>query len=139
MAGPPLQQSKIFFGNAKPPMTETFASQLSKFKTRPLKTFLHRLRVIKSPAEIANMREAGRISGRVFNKAMGTRFTKEKDLWAFLDYGFRVGGCEKEAYVPVVAGGRNALSIHYTRNEDILRWVLIHQLLSEVRAFFPTG
>lgn len=28
-------------------------------------------------------------------------------------------GCDCSAYVPVIAGGRNPLSIHYVRNDDI--------------------
>ncbi|KAK9456674.1 peptidase M24, structural domain-containing protein [Dipodascopsis uninucleata] len=86
-----------------------------------VKPLVHELRKIKSSAEIAVMREAGRISGKVINKAYGTPFKKEADLDAFLDYHFRIGGCEKSAYVPVVAGGAHALGIHYTRNDDIFR------------------
>jgi len=33
----------------------------------------------------------------------------------------RKKGCDTTAFVPVVAGGPNALSIHYTRNDDVLR------------------
>lgn len=81
----------------------------------PLKHFMHELRVFKSKAEVANMRRAGQISGRAFNKAiaMKERFTKESDLWTFLEYKFRMGGCEKEAYVPVIAGGRVCFSSCY--------------------------
>ena len=81
-------------------------------KVLPLKCFIHGLRVFKSEAEVANMRRAGQISGRAFNKAIAAkeRFTKESDLWAFLEYKFRMGGCEKEAYVPVIAGGQVCFS-----------------------------
>ncbi|KAF8419439.1 peptidase M24, structural domain-containing protein [Tirmania nivea] len=79
------------------------------------------LRIVKSPGEIRNMRLAGRASGRGFNKAMSRRWRSEAELWAYLAWRFRVGGCEKEAYVPVVAGGRNACTIHYTRNDEELR------------------
>lgn len=79
------------------------------------------LRVVKSPGEIRNMRHAGRASGRAFNKAMGRKWKTEADLWAYLTWRFRVGGCEKEAYVPVVAGGTNACTVHYTRNDEELR------------------
>ena len=47
---------------------------------------------------------------------MNLGLTNERDIHTSLDYQFRLGGCEKEAYVPVVAGGRNALTIHYTEN-----------------------
>jgi intermediate cleaving peptidase 55 len=63
------------------------------------------LRVFKSDAEIALMRKAGRISGRTFTEAMRHRWNYEKDLEAFLEYGFKRDGCDGSAYVPVVAGG----------------------------------
>ena len=73
------------------------------------------------------MREAGRISGNAFNEVIRRGQSKEKDIEATLEWLFRIGGCEKSAYVPVVAGGKvppfhsrvadkNALTIHYTKN-----------------------
>lgn len=88
-----------------------FAALLDGKRTVPLKHIMHKLRVFKSAAEVANMRKAGKISGRAFNMAMQNRFAKEKDLWAFLEYQFRVGGCENSAYVPVVAGGEVCYSL----------------------------
>lgn len=79
------------------------------------------LRIIKSNAEVTNMRQAGRISGLAFTNAMRRQWHKEKDLGAFFDYEFRTRGCDTSAYVPVVAGGKNALSLHYVRNDDVLR------------------
>ncbi|KAH8601186.1 putative Xaa-Pro aminopeptidase [Bisporella sp. PMI_857] len=98
-----------------------FQKMIKDSKIKPLKPLMNGLRVVKSEAEIVNMRMAGRISGRSFTNAMRRQWTKEKDLRIFLDYDFKTGGCEAEAYVPVVAGGRNALRIHYVRNDDILR------------------
>ncbi|CAN6594952.1 intermediate cleaving peptidase 55 [Trichomonascus vanleenenianus] len=78
-------------------------------------------RLFKTENEIDCMRVASEISAAAFNKAYSQRFKKESDLHAFLDYEFRVGGCEMPAYLPVVAGGKHALVIHYTRNDDRLR------------------
>lgn len=75
---------------------------------------------MKSDAEIANMRKAGQASGRAFTEAMRQAWTTEKDLNAFLEYTFKRNGCDASAYVPVVAGGRNASQIHYVRNDDVL-------------------
>lgn len=71
----------------------------------PLRPLMNKIRVKKSKAEIANMRIAGQKSGRAFTSAMAQAFEKEKDLDAFLDYNFKVNGCDGPAYVPVVAGG----------------------------------
>lgn len=84
-----------------------------------------------------NLRRAGQATGRAFTESMRHPFKLEKDLSAFLQYQFKVHGCDGSAFVPVVAGGRvrsriqlnrlpyslsqNALAIHYTRNDDVLR------------------
>ncbi|TGZ80621.1 hypothetical protein EX30DRAFT_331784 [Ascodesmis nigricans] len=93
-------------------------THLQNAKIRPLKHILHELRVIKSDAEVAVMRKAGKWSGRAITQAMGESFEDEKGLADYLDYRFKVNGCDKVAYVPVVAGGANALTIHHTRNND---------------------
>ena len=77
-------------------------------------------RLVKSAAEIKLMRCAGRISGRAYNQAFARRFRNERTLHSFLEYQFISGGCDKSAYVPVVAAGSNALCIHYTRNDDVM-------------------
>ncbi|KAF3909377.1 hypothetical protein AA313_de0200845 [Arthrobotrys entomopaga] len=110
-------------------LRKMFGGILSKFrgdtkpldKPKPLTPKMHMLRCFKSFAEITNMRSAGRISGRAFNETMERRWKSEADLWAFLEYQFRMGGCEKSAYVPVVGGGDNALKIHYTKNDKLLQ------------------
>lgn len=94
---------------------------LKDSKLKSLKPLIHEIRIVKSEAEIANMRIAGKISGRAFTNAMRQQWTKEKDLGAFFDYAFKTGGCETTAYIPVVAGGENSLSIHYVRNNDVLQ------------------
>lgn len=78
------------------------------------------LRIVKSAAEIQNMRTAGRASGRAFTEAAKQRFEREKLLEASLIHQFIRQGCDRKAFEPVVAGGTNALGIHYVRNDDIL-------------------
>lgn len=62
--------------------------------------------MFKSDSEIVNMRMAGQASGRAFTSAMSREFTKEKDLYAFLEYQFKMNGCDSAAFVPVVAAGQ---------------------------------
>jgi len=87
---------------------------------QPLVLRLHEMRSIKSSAEVQCMREAGRISGRVFNEVIRRKLKSESEIEATLEWLFRMGGCQRSAYVPVVAGGKNALTIHYTRNTEEL-------------------
>ena len=91
------------------------------FKLSPLNSLISDLRVIKSNSELKIMRLAGKISGRAYNQAYAKRFKSEKGLHSFLEYKFINGGCDKSAYVPVVAGGDHALCIHYVRNDDLLK------------------
>ncbi|KAL9608310.1 MAG: hypothetical protein Q9167_006849 [Letrouitia subvulpina] len=107
------------FSNTSP-KAEGLASLFKNSNVRPLRPTINDVRNIKSNAEIANMRRAGQASGRAFTEAMRQGWTSEKDLASFLEYGFKRHGCDASAYVPVVAGGRNARQIHYVRNDDIL-------------------
>ncbi|ODV98167.1 hypothetical protein PACTADRAFT_83490 [Pachysolen tannophilus NRRL Y-2460] len=85
----------------------------------PISGIMTSLRVIKSNSELAVLRKAGEISGRAYNKAYANFFQNERTLASFLEYQFISGGCSGNAYIPVVAGGPNSLTIHYTRNDDI--------------------
>ncbi|KAK6204625.1 peptidase M24, structural domain-containing protein [Scheffersomyces amazonensis] len=92
---------------------------------QPLSAKLAEQRAIKSDSEIQVMHAAAQISSRAINKAIAKvgsefPFSTEKTLAKYLEYQFVKGGCDKQAYIPVVASGPNALTIHYTRNDDIL-------------------
>lgn len=92
---------------------------------RGLRPILDQHRLVKSEAEIKVMHHAARISSRAINGAVakvgsGEPVKTEKTLAKYLEYAFVRGGCDKQAYIPVVASGENALTIHYTRNDDLL-------------------
>jgi len=77
----------------------------------PLTPILHEFRAVKSSTEVACMRQAGRISGGAFNEVIRRGLNKEKDIEATLEFLFRLGGCERSAYVPVVAAGKVHLGV----------------------------
>ncbi|ORE08126.1 hypothetical protein BCV72DRAFT_249007 [Rhizopus microsporus var. microsporus] len=89
----------------------------------PLSKIVQELRMIKSPSEIETMKQSGLISSKAFVEAM--KWTKpgitEAQLWAKFDYEVRMRGSTMLAYVPVIAGGPNALSLHYVRNDMELK------------------
>ena len=82
---------------------------------------LHELRLFKSAEELKKMRRAAKISAAAHVRAMracrpgGT----EAELTAELMYEFTRHGCPP-AYSPIVAGGRNALVLHYVANNQAL-------------------
>ncbi len=104
-------KSALTFWKARLPTVEKAAS------------YLHPMRLIKSEAEIQVMRQSGRISGRAFGHAMS--LTKpglgEHQIHAILNCKVMMQGSTSLAYVPVVASGRNALTLHYVSNSQLLR------------------
>ncbi|KAF2874297.1 peptidase M24, structural domain-containing protein [Massariosphaeria phaeospora] len=107
-----------------PPATRGIAQAFQEargMQINSLRPLLNDLRVIKSEAEIANMRKAGQHSGRAITDAMRQSFTSEKDLDSFLSYWFKQDDCDGPAYIPVVAGGINANTIHYVTNDMLLK------------------
>jgi intermediate cleaving peptidase 55 len=110
---------QFFHGGPTPKIAE-FATMIEPNKLRGLRSIMNDLRAFKSPAEIENMRIAGKASGRAHTEVMRQSFTKEKDLDAFFRYRLSVNGSEALAFEPIVAGAQNALGIHYVRNDDVL-------------------
>lgn len=87
-----------------------------------LDDYLHEQRLIKSPAELAAMREAGRISAQAHCRAMQTCApgVMEYQLAAEIEHEFHYHGGDV-AYGSIVGGGANACILHYTENNAALR------------------
>lgn len=108
---------------ASTPVTGSLVSSLLShlhLPATPLFGLVNSLRAIKSPAEISNMRHAGRVSGRALTSAMRRSWSSEKDLEAYLNYAFTANGLSGPAYVPVIAGGSRGNMIHYVHNNRLL-------------------
>ncbi|KAJ1910620.1 aminopeptidase [Tieghemiomyces parasiticus] len=90
---------------------------ISAVKLSPL---VQQLRLIKSPAELALMQAAADITSEAFRAVMRTssRSRTEHDVYTTFAYHCGQRGAEELAYVPVVAGGANALSLHYIQNNQ---------------------
>ena len=86
-----------------------------------LEHLLHEQRLIKSRDEIRCMKKAARISAAAMTRAM--RACKpgmnEAEIHAELLYEYHRNGCPP-AYLPIVAGGANALILHYISNDQPL-------------------
>ncbi|OBA19172.1 hypothetical protein METBIDRAFT_33382 [Metschnikowia bicuspidata var. bicuspidata NRRL YB-4993] len=117
----------LFFNLGSSPRHSSIKTLLdsSNKVVRPLQPILAQHRLVKSEAEVRVMHKAGQISGRAINTAIAkvgsdSAFSTEKTLAKYLEYAFVRGGCDLQAYIPVVASGENALTLHYTRNDDLL-------------------
>ncbi|WRT65859.1 uncharacterized protein IL334_002810 [Kwoniella shivajii] len=98
------------------------AAALSSEHVLPLEKPIQKIRMIKSTLELKMMKQAAEISSHAHTKVMrmAKPNSKERDLEALFEYECIVNGAERQAYVPVVASGANALVIHYTRNDCVL-------------------
>ena len=94
----------------------------------PLHTFdrsapiLNKLRKIKSPEEIEIIKHACDITGKAFLHCMKTvkpgRY--EYEMQAEMEYIFKMNNASGHAFHPIVAGGKNACCLHYSKNDSIL-------------------
>lgn len=93
-----------------------------QFEVKDLSPLLDRMRVIKSPAEIAVIRKATQIAGLGIMEAM--RSTRpgvyEYQLDAAAKYIFYQHGAQGDGYPAIIGGGTNAYMGHYFRKTDVL-------------------
>lgn len=84
---------------------------------------LSEMRLLKSPAEIAMMREVTRISATAHQRAMQVcRHAQfEYQLEAEFLYEIMRQGCRNVAYDSIIASGENACILHYTANDKALK------------------
>lgn len=82
-----------------------------------------RLRAIKKPAEIEAMKKAIRLTADAFADIKGRldTFVYEYEVEAEFSYLFRRAGAVGHAYDPIVAGGKNACTLHYIDNAARLK------------------
>ncbi len=79
---------------------------------------LARLRMTKSPAEIALIRRAAEATMKAHRAAWrrAAPGVYEYQVAAALAHAWTEGGCERSAYAPIAASGPNALVLHYWKN-----------------------
>jgi Xaa-Pro aminopeptidase len=88
-----------------------------------LEPILHEMRLFKSSAELDLMRRAANVTAQAHVKAMqlcrAGRF--EYQIEADIVHHFMQAGLRAVAYPSIVAGGKNACTLHYTANNDKLK------------------
>ncbi|CAG2063326.1 unnamed protein product [Timema podura] len=98
------------------------ANTINKVWESP-KHLLHRLRLYKSPSEVALMRTSCKVASEAIAVTMQDSHpgVTEHQLFARVDYECRMRGAETLAYPPVVAGGTRANIIHYISNNQVVQ------------------
>lgn len=94
---------------------------------RSARQLVHALRLRKSAAEVALMRTAGAVGAAAMSATMTTSVhaaasgMTEGALAATFEFESKLRGAERLAYPCVVAGGANAVTLHYMHNNAPLR------------------
>lgn len=81
------------------------------------------MRMIKSTAEIALIRKAARISAEAHGVLMAhcVPHQNEYELEALFQFRCAQAGARRLAYSSIVAGGANACTLHYVKNDQLLQ------------------
>lgn len=113
--------------DGSPPREGRFAELLRtrfpQFEIKDLSPALDKMRLIKSPREIALIKKATRLSGLALMEAM--RSTQpgitEYELDAAAKFIYYRHGAQGDAYYSLIASGRNAWFPHYNSNKRVMR------------------
>jgi len=88
-----------------------------------LSHIVQKMRLIKSPAEIALIKHAIAITKEAHHQAMqkAASLNYEYELQAEIEYVFKKNGAYSDAYTSIVACGDNANTLHYINNDAKLQ------------------
>jgi len=88
-------------------------------RTAPI---LNALRMVKSEHEIAVMQQACDITAKAFRRCLDTvkPGMYEYEVQAEIEYIFKKNNATGHAYAPIIAGGKNACCLHYSKNHSLL-------------------
>ncbi|MDA1234296.1 MAG: Xaa-Pro peptidase family protein [Acidobacteria bacterium] len=92
------------------------AAGLAVQDVRPV---IDRMRLIKSPGEVALIEKAIACSAAAHIAAMRnvSEAKREFQIQAKMTEALLASGCERNAYAPIVAAGANSVVLHYTEND----------------------
>ena len=88
-------------------------------RTAPI---LNALRMVKSEDEINITRQACNITAKAFRRCLETvkPGMYEYEVQAEIEYIFKRNNATGHAYAPIIAGGKNACCLHYSKNQSLL-------------------
>jgi Xaa-Pro aminopeptidase len=88
-------------------------------RTAPI---LNALRMIKSKEEISVTQQACDITSKAFRRCLATvkPGMYEFEVQAEIEYIFKQNNATGHAYAPIIAGGKNACCLHYSKNQSLL-------------------
>uniref|UniRef100_A0A8B9UIE1 Xaa-Pro aminopeptidase 3 n=1 Tax=Anas zonorhyncha TaxID=75864 RepID=A0A8B9UIE1_9AVES len=126
------ESSMVWYDLTKPVHKELhsdYMQPLAEIKARSknhiqgVRRLVQNLRLIKSPAEIERMKIAGRVTAEAFIETMfaSKSLVDEAFLYAKFEFECRARGADILAYPPVVAGGNRSNTLHYVKNNQLIK------------------
>ncbi|KAK7269443.1 hypothetical protein RIF29_22169 [Crotalaria pallida] len=102
---------------------DAFQKQASRNNVRDLSTYTHQLRWIKSPAELKLLKDSAAVACQALLLTMlhSKTYPHEGMLAAKVEYECKMRGAQRMGFIPVVGGGPNASTIHYSRNDQKIK------------------
>ena len=120
-----LEHYGMYSNPARSRVMERLQHHVADLQIIDVRPELARLRMIKQPSEIKALQQAIDITGRTLNEVLSTKnvatYHHEYQLEADIARGFRFNGGRGHSFEPIVAGGKNACTLHNVANEDPLR------------------
>lgn len=111
----------IYINYAKTKTLTKIADLVGKDNIKNVSKHLTKLRMIKQTSEIKAIQKSIDISTKAFSKIMKEgwikKYKNEADIAAEFTYEFCKVGAE-HAYLPIVASGKNACTLHYIKNNQ---------------------
>jgi Xaa-Pro aminopeptidase len=106
-----------------PALRSALHDAAAKGRSMPLRPHMHRLRWVKSPAELRLMRASAAISAHAVRRCMALSHAgvHEGALALEFEYAVRRAGAARLAYPTVAGGGPDACTIHYSRNDKAVQ------------------
>ncbi|XP_074865753.1 xaa-Pro aminopeptidase 3 isoform X3 [Carettochelys insculpta] len=122
----------VWYDSTKPVHTQLHSDYMqplaeikarSKNRIQAIHHLVQQLRLIKSAAEIERMKVAGRVTSQAFIETMFASKSpvNEAFLYAKFDFECRARGADILAYPPVVAGGNRSNTLHYVKNNQLIK------------------
>uniref|UniRef100_A0A8C7EDN6 Xaa-Pro aminopeptidase 3 n=1 Tax=Nothoprocta perdicaria TaxID=30464 RepID=A0A8C7EDN6_NOTPE len=126
------ESNMIWYDLAKPVHTQLhsdYLQPLAEMKARSqnhiqgVRRLVQNLRLIKSPAEIERMKIAGQVTAEALIETMFASKSPvdEAFLYAKFEFECRARGADILAYPPVVAGGNRSNTLHYVKNNQLIK------------------
>jgi len=102
-----------------------FISNISSklYAIKNIAKIIEQMRLIKSKSEIELIKHSIAIAKKAHHQAMKIKKTDsfEYELQALFEFVFKQNGAYNDAYTTIVAGGNNANTLHYIKNDQKLK------------------